>query len=122
MKGFLRAFRPRRKFKITSPGKWFLLLTVGVGVAAINTGNNLLYLALSINLSLILLSGILSEWCLRGLSVRVAHASEAFASRDSLLAVTCSAAGKWLPAFSVSVGPVFPGCGRTAWSPGSPPR
>ena len=121
MKGFLRVFRPRRKIKITSPGKWFLVLTVGVGVAAINTGNNLLYLALSMNLSLIILSGILSEWCLRGLSVRVAHASEAFASRDSLLAVTCSAAGKWLPAFSVSVVPVLPGSGKTAWFPEIPP-
>lgn len=121
MKGLLRAFRPRRKLKLTFPGKWFLLLTVGVGIAAINTGNNLLYLALSMNLSLILLSGFLSEWCLRGLSVRVAHASEAFASRDSLLAVTCSAAGKWLPAFSVSVLPVLPGAAKTARFPEIPP-
>jgi len=121
MKAYLRKFRPPRKLRVTFPGKWFLALTVAVGAAAINTGNNLLYLALSMNLSLIILSGILSEWCLRGLRVRVAHASEAFASRDCLLAVTCSATGKWLPAFSVTVSPALPGAGRGAWFPEIPP-
>jgi uncharacterized protein (DUF58 family) len=116
-----RALRLPRKLRVTFPGKWFLALTVGVGIAAINTGNNLLYLALSMNLSLIILSGVLSEWCLRGLRVRVAHASEAFASRESLLAVTCSAEGKWFPAVSVSVSSGLPGAGKTAWFPEIPP-
>lgn len=87
---------------MTSEGKWFLLITLGVGAAAINTGNNMLYLALSMNLSFIILSGVLSEWCLRGVAVRVRHAAEAFASRDSLLAVTCLAGGKRFPALSLS--------------------
>ncbi len=87
---------------MTREGKWFLLITVGVGAAAINTGNNMLYLALSMNLSLIILSGVLSEWCIRGLSVRVRHAAEAFATRDSLLAVTCVSRAKRIPALSVS--------------------
>ncbi|HEU5361597.1 MAG TPA: DUF58 domain-containing protein [Candidatus Deferrimicrobiaceae bacterium] len=106
---------------MTFPGKWFLVLTVGVGAAAINTGNNLLYLALSMNLSLIILSGILSECCLRRLRVRVAHAPEAFASRESLLAVTCSTEGKRFPALSVSVSPGLPGAGKRAWFPEIPP-
>jgi uncharacterized protein (DUF58 family) len=59
------------------------------------------------NLSLIILSGILSEWCIRGVSVQVRPASEAFASRESLLAVTCSAAGKRFPAMSLTVGLAF---------------
>lgn len=98
-----RVLRLPRKLRVTFPGKWFLALTVGVGAAAINTGNNLLYLALSMNLSLIILSGILSEWCLRGLRVRVGHVSESFASRESLLCVTCSAESRRFPAISVSV-------------------
>ena len=88
---------------MTFEGKWFLLLTFGVGAAAINTGNNLLYLALSMNLSLVILSGVLSEWSLRGVGVSVRHASEAFASRDSFLAVACSASGKRFPAMSLAV-------------------
>ena len=121
MKGLFRALRPPRKLRVTFPGKWFLVLTVGVGAAAINTGNNLLYLALSMNLSIIILSGILSEWCLRRLRVRVGHAPEAFASRESLLAVTCSTEGKRFPALSVSVSPGLAGAGKIAWFPEIPP-
>ena len=39
-------WRPPRKLKFTREGKYFLGITLGVGFAAINTGNNLLYLLL----------------------------------------------------------------------------
>lgn len=121
MRNLFRKLRLPRKLRVTFPGKWFLALTIGVGAAAINTRNNLLYLALSMNLSLIILSGILSEWCLRGLRIRVGHASEAFVSRESLLTVTCSSEGKRFPSVSVSVIPKLPGVGKTAWFPEIPP-
>ncbi len=98
-----RRLRPPRKLRVTPEGKWFLLITLGVGAAAVNTGNNLLYIALSMNLSLILVSGFFSEWCIRRTSVKVCHASEAFASRESLLAVTCFAGRKRFPAMSLTV-------------------
>lgn len=98
----LARLKPPRRLRVTPEGKCFLLITVGVGVAAINTGNNMLYLALSMNLSLVILSGVLSEWCIRGLSVRVRHAAEAYASRDSLLAVTCASGRTRFPSLSVS--------------------
>jgi len=79
----------------------FLLMTLGVGVAAINTGNNLLYLALSLNLSLILLSGVLSEGTLRNVALKVRLASEAFAGGEAFLAVTCSTEGKRFPGLSL---------------------
>ncbi len=100
-----RSFRlPRlpRRLRITFEGKAFLLITLGVGAAAINTGNNLLYLAFSINLSLIVVSGFLSEWTLRRVSLAARAASEAFAGQESYLAVTCSAAGKRFPSISLS--------------------
>ncbi len=98
-----RRFRPPRRLRVTAEGKWFLLITLGVGAAAINTGNNLLYAALSMNLSLILVSGFLSEWSIRRIDVRVRHASEAFARRESLFAVTCSAQGKRFPGVFLNV-------------------
>lgn len=101
-------FRLPRGLRITFPGKGFLALTLGVGAAAINTGNNLLYLAFSMNLSLIILSGILSEGSIRGVRVEVRSASEAFAGRPSLLVVTVSAPGKRFPTFSLSVTPGAP--------------
>src|SRR5262245_33753614 len=41
-----RFFNPPRKLKFTREGKYYLGITLGVGFAAINTGNNLLYLLL----------------------------------------------------------------------------
>lgn len=65
----LRWVRPRRKLKLTREGKYFIGITFGVGFAAINTGNNLLYLLLGMLLSLIVVSGVLSDLSLRHLTV-----------------------------------------------------
>jgi len=53
--------RRRRVFRLTREGKIFLAVCLGVGFAAVNTGNNLLYLVLGLMLSLLLLSGTLSD-------------------------------------------------------------
>ncbi len=95
-------FRLPRRLRVTPAGKGFILITFGVGAAAINTGNNLLYLALCMNLSLIIVSGFLSEWTLRGVRLTVRAASEAFAEQEAFLAVTCSTSGKRFPGFSLS--------------------
>jgi len=56
-----------RTIRVTTEGGRFLLLTLAVGVAAVNTGNNLFYLLLAMMLSLIVLSGLLSEQSVRRL-------------------------------------------------------
>ena len=101
MKPLARRFRLPRHLRVPFAGKVFLLVTLGVGVAAVNTGNNLLYLALTLNLSLILLSGVLSEGALRGVTLKARLASEAFAGGEAFLAVTCSTAGKRFPGISL---------------------
>jgi len=63
----LRSFSTRRSIRLTSEGTRFLLFTLAIGIAAINTGNNLFYLLLALMLSLIVISGLLSEHCLRHL-------------------------------------------------------
>ena len=65
----LRRLRPPRRLKLTREGKYLIGITFGVGFAAINTGNNLLYLLLGMLLSLIVVSGVLSELSLRKLTV-----------------------------------------------------
>ncbi len=78
-----RRFRPPRRLSFTREGRIIVALAVGVGFAAINTGNNLLYLLLGWLLSFIIASGILSEQTLKKLTVerrppgRV-HAGEPF--------------------------------------------
>ncbi len=56
-----------RTIRVTREGIRFLLLTLAVGIAAVNTGNNLFYLLLAMMLSLVVLSGLLSEQCVRRL-------------------------------------------------------
>src|SRR5271166_2560995 len=64
-----RFMRPPRRLKFTREGKFFVGITLGVGFAAINTANNLLYLLLGLLLSLIVVSGVMSELSLQGLTV-----------------------------------------------------
>ena len=71
----LRAFADRRlrlprTLRPTRAGWAFFALVFAVGFAALNTGNNLLYLVLSLMLSFLVLSGVLSESALRGITVR----------------------------------------------------
>lgn len=63
-----RSYFPRR-LKVTREGKYFIGITFGVGFAAINTGNNPLYLLLGMLLALIVVSSVMSELSLRDLTV-----------------------------------------------------
>jgi len=65
-----RLWIPPRRLRTTAAGRTYLVLTFGVGLGALNTGNNLLYLVLGLQLSIIIVSGILSERCVRRIQVR----------------------------------------------------
>jgi uncharacterized protein (DUF58 family) len=60
-------------------------LTFGIGLAAINTGNNLLFLVLGLLLSSIIVSGILSEQTLRAVRVERRLPSAASAGQPALI-------------------------------------
>ena len=64
---FLHRMFRHRSTSVTSEGVQFLLFTMAIGIAAINTGNNLFYLLLAMMLSLVLISGVAAEYCLRRL-------------------------------------------------------
>ncbi len=82
-----RRLRPPRRLSFTREGKLIVVLSVGVGFAAINTGNNLLYLLLGWLLSFIIASGILSEMTLRALSVARRPPPRVFAGEPFLMEV-----------------------------------
>ncbi|CAE6705845.1 MAG: DUF58 domain-containing protein [Nitrospira sp.] len=67
LRAFFHRLSHHRAIRVTTEGTRFLLLTLAVGIAAVNTGNNLFYLLLAMMLSLIVLSGLLSEQCVRRL-------------------------------------------------------
>ena len=67
LRAIMQRFTYHRSTRLTSEGLQFLFFTLAVGIAAINTGNNLFYLLLSMMLSINLVSGIVAEHCLRRL-------------------------------------------------------
>lgn len=102
---------------VTREGKGFLWLTVGVAFAALNTGNNLLYLVLSFMLSLLLLSMLLAESGIRSLTVERLQPQAAFARETTVLRYRIRGKKRWLPVFAVEVREQHPGVveGRPAW-------
>ena len=66
---FRRWFRPRRKFRLTREGKWFIGATLVLGFAAVNGGINLLFLMFGMLLCLLVANGVLSEASMRRLDV-----------------------------------------------------
>ena len=98
-----RFFTPPRKLKFTREGKYFVALTFGIGFAAINTGNNLLYLLLGMMLSLIVGSGVLSELSLRRLTVERKVPDRIFAGHPFLMGIALTNPKEKLPSFSIEV-------------------
>lgn len=104
---------------VTREGKGFLWLTVGVAFAALNTGNNLLYLVLSFMLSLLLLSMILAESGIRSLDVERKRPGAIFCGEPSALRYRISGRRRWLPVFAVEVRELHQDVKllRPAWAP-----
>jgi uncharacterized protein (DUF58 family) len=98
-----RWMRPPRRLQFTREGKYFVGITFGVGFAAINTGNNLLYLLLGMMLSLIIASGVLSESSLRGLEVSRQPPARLHAGRPFLMGIGLRNHKGRLPSFSIEV-------------------
>jgi uncharacterized protein (DUF58 family) len=96
-------FRAPRRLRFTREGRYFTFLAVAVGIGAINTGNNLLYLVLAWMLSAIIASGIMSERVLRGLSVLRTPPPRVHAGRPFLMQLTLANAKARLPSFSIEV-------------------
>lgn len=98
-----RWLRPPRTLRPTRAGWVFAAITFSVGFAALNTGNNLLYLVLSLMLAFLVLSGVLSESALRGISVRRSLPSEFFDRQLSRVGLEISNQQRRIPAFAVVV-------------------
>src|SRR5438445_10055422 len=98
-----RPFRPRRTIWPTRDGWWCLFVVIGLGVAAVNTGNNLLYLLVSLLLALIIVSGMLSEQSMRGLELIAVDPEEIYAGHPALFGMTIANRKRWLTSYSITV-------------------
>lgn len=101
--GRARARRWPRRIRTTREGKWYIGITLGVGLAAINTGNNLLYLLLGMLLSLIAVSGVMSEISLRHLTVVRRLPTRAQVGRAHLVEIEVFNSKQRVPSYAIEV-------------------
>ena len=98
-----RWLRPPRTLRPTRAGWTFFGLIFGVGFAALNTGNNLMYLVFSLMLAFLVLSGVLSESALRGIALRRRIPRELHDGGVHLIALEITNAQRRVPAFALVV-------------------
>jgi uncharacterized protein (DUF58 family) len=97
--------REAMDYDVTRAGMIYILISVLIGIAAIQSGNNLIYIVVAALLSAILVSGIASALVLRSLTLDVHLPEHVFAGRPMLARLLLRNASSWLPSFSVRVVP-----------------
>src|SRR4051812_32971365 len=95
--------RHRRRLTFTREGKLFVFVTFALGFAAVNTGTNLMYLVFGFMLSLIILSGVLSEHVLRKLRIVRRLPTRAFAGEPTLIEIGVENEKERLISYSVEI-------------------
>ena len=89
--------------ELTREGLGFIIILFGIGIGAINTGNNLLYLVLAMCCSFIAVSGVLSELSFKKLSVKCKAPPHLYCQEAGTLLFEISNKKKWAPSYSLRV-------------------
>ncbi|MFB3922955.1 MAG: DUF58 domain-containing protein [Terriglobia bacterium] len=97
------------EFEFTREGAVYLLLIAIISVAALNTGNNLLFIILASLLAGILASGILSQIVLTNLEMEFVLPDHIFAEQPMISRLTLSNLKWFFPSLSVTVSAREPG-------------
>jgi uncharacterized protein (DUF58 family) len=92
-------------YEVTKAGVVYVLVTLVIGIAALNTGNNLLYIVVAAMLAAILVSGMVSALVLRGLQLDVRLPEHVFAGRPVVGRIVLRNPRRFLPSFSIRVVP-----------------
>ena len=92
------------QYDITREGILYMLVALVIGIAALNTGNNLLFIILAAMLGAIVVSGIASALVLRSLKVELSLPNHVFAEKPLMARLQLRNTSA-LPSFSISVAP-----------------
>ena len=90
-------------YDVTRAGIVYVLVTLVIGIAALNTGNNLLFIIVAAMLAAILVSGVVSAWVLRWLELDVRLPEHVFAGRSVMGRIVLHNPRRFLPSFSIRV-------------------
>jgi uncharacterized protein (DUF58 family) len=101
----LERLRQTFHYEVTRAGVVYVLVTLVIGIAALNTGNNLLYIVVAAMLAAILVSGVVSVLVLRSLELDVRLPEHVFAGRPVVGRIALRNPRRFLPSFSIRVVP-----------------
>ena len=90
-------------YKVTREGMVYIAGILVIALAALNTGNNLLFMVLACLLAGILISGLLSRVVLGGIDVRLELPEHIFAQRTILAIAELNNTKQIVPSFSLSL-------------------
>jgi uncharacterized protein (DUF58 family) len=90
-------------YDVTRVGIIYVVTILLIGIAALNTGNNLLYIVVAAMLAAIIVSGVASALVLRDLGLDIRLPEHVFARRPMLARILLRNPRRWLPSFSVNV-------------------
>ncbi len=107
---FFRIPKSRVRIKITRAGFIFIGVTIFMGVGAVNTGNNLLYLLVSGMLSFMAISGFLAMVNLRRLSIEIEPPGEIFADTKTPFRIKVKNQKRLIPSLLIEVKKGEEGC------------
>jgi len=89
--------------KITKAGWLYILITIVLGIAAVNTGNNLLFLIVSTLLSFMGISGYFGKRNISKIDIWVEFPEEVFAKKEFYLTVKAINKKAFMPMFLIKV-------------------
>lgn len=92
-----------RTLGLTREGFGFIVILFGIGLGAINTGNNLLYLILAMCCSFIAVSGVLSELSFKKISTLCKAPPHLYCNEAGTLSFEVSNKKSWAPSFSLRI-------------------
>ncbi|HWC20629.1 MAG TPA: DUF58 domain-containing protein, partial [Terriglobales bacterium] len=97
--------RDAMDYDVTRAGMAYIAVIILIAVAAVNTGNNLLYIVVAALLAAIMVSGVASAIVLRSLELDIRLSEHVFAGRPMLARVVLRNSSTWMPSFSIRVAP-----------------
>lgn len=89
--------------RLTKAGAFYITLTLLTGFAAVNTGNNLLFLIVSALLAFMAVSGIFGWINMRGNVLGIELPDEIYAGRDTLVGISLENRKSIMPTFLVRI-------------------
>lgn len=89
--------------KLTKEGRKFILATFLIFFAALNTGNNLIYLIFAMMIGIWILSIVFIKINMRGLSLEMKVKGVIYANQDSLAEIILKNNNRFIPSYSIRI-------------------